>query len=95
MQNDYDMGEIGFDPLGLCPTDPKEKYDMQTKELNNGRCALASSLFFVYLWVMPLCAIYDATVHDIPVWSALCAIVMWVRGVCVAPTQTLVRLHLK
>ena len=38
LQNDYNMGEIGFDPLGLCPTDPKEKYDMQTKELNNGRC---------------------------------------------------------
>ena len=36
-QNEYNMGEIGFDPLGLCPTDPKEKYDMQTKELNNGR----------------------------------------------------------
>ena len=36
--NEYDMGELGFDPLGLCPTDPKEKYDMQTKELNNGRC---------------------------------------------------------
>ena len=35
--NEYDMGELGFDPLGLCPTDPQEKYDMQTKELNNGR----------------------------------------------------------
>ena len=35
--NDYDMGELGFDPLGICPTDPQGKYDMQTKELNNGR----------------------------------------------------------
>ena len=35
--NDYDMGELGFDPFGLCPTDPQEKYNMQTKELNNGR----------------------------------------------------------
>lgn len=34
-----DMGELGFDPLGLTPSDPKEKYDLQTKELNNGRCA--------------------------------------------------------
>ena len=35
--NNYDMGELGFDPLGICPTDPQWKYDMQTKELNNGR----------------------------------------------------------
>jgi len=45
--NDYDMGEIGFDPLGLCPTDPKEKYDMQTKELNNGRLAMIAIIAFI------------------------------------------------
>jgi Chlorophyll A-B binding protein len=38
LQEDYAPGELGFDPLGLCPPDgSQEKYDMQTKELNNGR----------------------------------------------------------
>jgi Chlorophyll A-B binding protein len=38
LQDDYAPGELGFDPLGLCPPDgSQEKYDMQTKELNNGR----------------------------------------------------------
>jgi Chlorophyll A-B binding protein len=37
-QDDYKPGELGFDPLGLCPPEgSQEKYDMQTKELNNGR----------------------------------------------------------
>jgi len=45
--NDYNMGELGFDPLGICPTDPKEKYDMQTKELNNGRLAMIAIAGFV------------------------------------------------
>lgn len=45
--NDYDMGELGFDPLGLCPSDPKEKYDLQTKELNNGRLAMIAIAGFV------------------------------------------------
>ena len=40
-------GEIGFDPLGLTPTDPKEKYDLQTKELNNGRLAMIGIAGFV------------------------------------------------
>merc|ERR1712176_22585 len=31
------QGDLGFDPLGLKPTDPKELKDLQTKELNNGR----------------------------------------------------------
>ena len=31
------VGDCGFDPLGLKPTDPKEFAEMQTKELNNGR----------------------------------------------------------
>jgi len=36
-------GDIGFDPLGLKPTDPKEFKDMQTKELNNGRLAMIAA----------------------------------------------------
>jgi hypothetical protein len=47
LYEDYQPGEIGFDPLGLCPEDPKEKYDMQTKELNNGRLAMIAIAAFV------------------------------------------------
>jgi light-harvesting complex I chlorophyll a/b binding protein 1 len=47
LKDEYAPGELGFDPLGLCPTDPKEKYDMQTKELNNGRLAMIAIAAFV------------------------------------------------
>merc|ERR1712151_198193 len=40
IRSDHVAGDFGFDPLGLKPTDPKELYDMQTKELNNGRLAM-------------------------------------------------------
>merc|ERR1719460_1365904 len=36
-------GDLGFDPLGLKPTDPKEFKEMQTKELNNGRLAMIAA----------------------------------------------------
>lgn len=37
---DYYPGDIGFDPLGLKPTDADEYATMQTKELQNGRLAM-------------------------------------------------------
>merc|ERR1719152_931363 len=37
---DHEPGNLGFDPLGLKPTDPKELLDMQNKELQNGRVAM-------------------------------------------------------
>jgi len=35
-----DVGDYGFDPLGLKPEDPEELLTLQNKELNNGRLAM-------------------------------------------------------
>merc|ERR1711953_1560053 len=35
-----DVGDYGFDPLGIKPADPEELEAMQNKELNNGRLAM-------------------------------------------------------
>jgi hypothetical protein len=40
IRQDYVSGDLGFDPLGLKPTDAEELKAMQTKELNNGRLAM-------------------------------------------------------
>jgi len=40
LTKDYYPGDIGFDPLGLKPTDGEEYATMQTKELQNGRLAM-------------------------------------------------------
>ena len=37
---DHVPGDLGFDPMGLKPTNPAELAEMQTKELNNGRLAM-------------------------------------------------------
>ena len=42
IKDDYNPGEIGFDPLGLLPTDADAKFEIQTKEINNGRLAMIS-----------------------------------------------------
>merc|ERR1711871_1797978 len=43
IRSDYELGDLGFDPLGLKPTDPAELREMQAKELNNGRLAMIAA----------------------------------------------------
>lgn len=45
--DDYAPGDLGFDPLGLKPTDPEALKEMQTKEINNGRLAMIGIAGFV------------------------------------------------
>jgi hypothetical protein len=47
LRDDYKPGNLGFDPLGLLPTDPQERKDMQTKELNNGWLVMIAIAAFV------------------------------------------------
>uniref|UniRef100_A0A7S0I2K0 Uncharacterized protein n=1 Tax=Phaeocystis antarctica TaxID=33657 RepID=A0A7S0I2K0_9EUKA len=45
--DNYVPGDIGFDPLGLKPTDPAEFRIMQTKELQNGRLGMLAAAGFL------------------------------------------------
>jgi hypothetical protein len=48
IKKDHEPGNLGFDPLGLKPKDPKGLKEMQTKELNNGRLAMIAFAGMVY-----------------------------------------------
>jgi hypothetical protein len=43
IKEDHVVGDLGFDPMGLKPTDPAELKEMQTKELQNGRLAMIAA----------------------------------------------------
>ncbi len=47
LRPDYTPGDIGFDPLGLKPSDPEELKVIQTKELQNGRIAMLAAAGFM------------------------------------------------
>jgi len=40
IRTDYRNGDLGWDPLGLKPTDPAAYKEMCSKEINNGRLAM-------------------------------------------------------
>jgi hypothetical protein len=47
LRDEYTPGDIGFDPLGLKPTDPTAFVTMQNKELQNGRLAMLAAAGFM------------------------------------------------
>lgn len=47
LRADYIPGDLGFDPLGLKPTDEAEFLAMSNKELQNGRLAMIASAGFM------------------------------------------------
>lgn len=47
LRDTYTPGDIGFDPFQLKPEDPAEFFDMQTKELQNGRLAMLAAAGFL------------------------------------------------
>ena len=47
LRDSYVPGNLGFDPFGLKPKDPKAFFEMQTKELQNGRLAMLAAAGFM------------------------------------------------
>ena len=47
LRDDYIPGDLGFDPLGLKPTDPAEFREMQEKELSHGRLGMIAAAGFL------------------------------------------------
>jgi len=47
LKPDYYPGDLGWDPLGIKPTDPDELRTMQERELSNGRVAMLAAAGFL------------------------------------------------
>mmetsp|Transcript_852 Transcript_852/g.1777 ORF Transcript_852/g.1777 Transcript_852/m.1777 type:complete len:210 (+) Transcript_852:75-704(+) len=47
LRDTYIPGDLGFDPLGLKPSDADELFALQTKELQNGRLAMLAAAGFL------------------------------------------------
>lgn len=47
MKSGYDIGDIGWDPLGLKPSNPRDLKIMTTKELMHGRTAMVAFVLMV------------------------------------------------
>mmetsp|Transcript_15119 Transcript_15119/g.42243 ORF Transcript_15119/g.42243 Transcript_15119/m.42243 type:complete len:209 (+) Transcript_15119:57-683(+) len=47
LREGYEPGDLGFDPLGLAPSDPDEFRLMQEKELSHGRLAMIAAAGFL------------------------------------------------
>merc|ERR1719378_573158 len=47
LEDGREPGDIGYDPLGLLPSDPEELEEIQNKEILNGRFAMISLLGMV------------------------------------------------
>ena len=47
LKDEYEPGQLFFDPLGIAPEDDEEFAVMQTRELNNGRLAMVGIAGFV------------------------------------------------
>lgn len=59
LKDEYEPGNLGFDPLGLYPSDPAAQKELQTKELNNGRLAMIAIAAFVGQELVEKRAIFD------------------------------------
>lgn len=47
LKDDYYPGDVGFDPLGLKPSDPAEFEEMATREVQHGRLAMLAAAGFI------------------------------------------------
>ena len=71
LRDNYYPGDVGFDPLGLKPSDPKAFADMQTRELQNGRLAMIGAAgmcaqeIFNHKTIMETIDYYNKVYHGI------------------------------
>ena len=64
LKDDYENGNLGYDPLGLKPEDPEKLITMQNRELNNGRLAMIGIAGMVAQELVTRTDVLDADVAD-------------------------------